>query len=206
MGEFTMASPTGSLSSFTKELEHEVPVEKTKAVVKKPKVIKPLETPPQTAPAPPPPKMVINEPSVIVVPLPTKPAKKARSKINFTPETNDNEDNVLNDEEEEAHRAKMLLRSRRQSRSGGGEIKMEVKKVEEGQKQKMAQVTQKITQKIQVNNLIRSMKMTEMEKYSKSPEHLAYLNRVGDETKREINASLQEQLMSETLQTLLITI
>ena len=46
---------------------------------------------------------------------------------------------------------------------------MEVKKVEEGQKQKMAQVTQKITQKIQVNNLIRSMKMTEMEKYSKSP-------------------------------------
>ena len=63
----------------------------------------------------------------------------------------------------------MLLRSRRQSRGGGAEIKMEVKVVEQDQKAKMAQVTQKITQKIQVNNLIRSMKMTEMEKYSKNP-------------------------------------
>ena len=82
----------------------------------------------------------------------------------------------------------------------------------------MTEVSRKVAQKIQVNNLIRSMKMTELEKYSKNPgmiivenqylmflEHLTYLNRVGDETKREINASLMEQLMHETLQTLLIT-
>ena len=46
------------------------------------------------------------------------------SKINFAPDTQDNED--VDDEEDEAKRAKMLLRSRRQSRGGGPEIRLEV--------------------------------------------------------------------------------
>ena len=50
------------------------------------------------------------------------------------------------------------------------------------------------------------MKMTELERYSKSPKHLKYLNKISDETKRETNVSLQEQLMNETLSTLLITL
>ena len=33
----------------------------------------------------------------------------------------------------------------------------------------MTEVSRKVAQKIQVNNLIRSMKMTELEKYSKNP-------------------------------------
>ena len=50
------------------------------------------------------------------------------------------------------------------------------------------------------------MKTTELERYSKSPKHLTYLNRISDETKQEINVSLHEQLMQEALHTLLITI
>ena len=100
----------------------------------------------------------------------------------------------------------MLLRSRRQSRGGGPEIRLEVNSAVTGQQKKLAQVSKKVAEKILVNNLIRTMKMTELEVYSKNQKHLTYLNRIADETKREINVSLQEQLMKETLDTLLITL
>ena len=67
-------------------------------------------------------------------------------------------------------------------------------------------VSKKVAQKIQVNNLLRNMKTTELEVYSKNPKHLTYLNKISDETKREVNVSLQEQLLNETLSTLLITL
>ena len=57
-----------------------------------------------------------------------------------------------------------------------------------------------------MNNLLRNMKTTELERYSKNPKHLTYLNKISDETKQEINVSLKEQLMNETLSILLITL
>ena len=43
------------------------------------------------------------------------------------------------------------------------------KRFSEANEKKMTEVSRKVAQKIQVNNLIRSMKMTELEKYSKNP-------------------------------------
>ena len=50
------------------------------------------------------------------------------------------------------------------------EVLYEITKVfSEANEKKMTEVSRKVAQKIQVNNLIRSMKMTELEKYSKNP-------------------------------------
>ena len=75
---------------------------------------------------------------------------KKRSKTNFAADTKDNELSKplcksveklrILDEEDEEDRAKKLLRSRRQSRGGGAEIRLEVKSAAAQEKQKQDQV------------------------------------------------------------------
>jgi hypothetical protein len=66
----------------------------------------------------------------------------------------------------------------------------------------MQQITQKIAQKVKVDNLVRNLKTTELEKFSLNKQHWVYIQKVVDDTKREINSSVQLQLYKEVLEIL----
>jgi hypothetical protein len=97
--------------------------------------------------------------------------------------------------------AKLLLRTRRQSRGAiDGNIVLSVPGAD--QQNKMQQITQKIAQKVKVDNLVRNLKTTELEKFSLNKQHWVYIQKVVDDTKREINSSVQLQLYKEVLEIL----
>ena len=98
----------------------------------------------------------------------SKPVTKRKSRIMFDPSADEGE-NTKTEEEEKAHK---LLRTRRQSRglleigadvglgvpgAGGG-----------GAEDRMKKISEKIAQKVKVENLVRNLKMTELEKFAKN--------------------------------------
>ena len=90
-----------------------------------------------------------------------KKVGQRKSRIMFGADTEDKSDDPISDEQQ----TKLLLRTRRQSRGAiDGNIVLNVPGAD--QADKMKQISQKIAQKVKVDNLVRNLKTSEMEKFS----------------------------------------
>ena len=93
-----------------------------------------------------------------------KPGKK-KSRLMFDASADEGE-NTKTEEEQKAHK---LLRTRRQSRGAleiGTDISLGVPGA--GAEDRMRKISEKIAQKVKVENLVRNLKMTELEKFAKN--------------------------------------
>ena len=96
----------------------------------------------------------------------SKPGKK-KSRLMFDASADEGE-NTKTEEEQKAHK---LLRTRRQSR-GVLEIGQDMAGLgvpgAGGTEDRMRKISEKIAQKVKVENLVRNLKMTELEKFAKN--------------------------------------
>ena len=98
----------------------------------------------------------------------SKPVTKRKSRIMFDASAEEGE-NTKTEEEEKAHK---LLRTRRQSRGLleiGADVGLGVPGAGGGAAEdRMRKISEKIAQKVKVENLVRNLKMTELEKFAKN--------------------------------------
>ena len=98
----------------------------------------------------------------------SKPVTKRKSRIMFDASADEGE-NTKTEEEEKAHK---LLRTRRQSRGLleiGADVGLGVPGSGGGAAEdRMRKISEKIAQKVKVENLVRNLKMTELEKFAKN--------------------------------------
>merc|ERR1719394_251921 len=155
------------------------------------------------------PQLVIMEPSQVEIKQTedppseqSKPVTKRKSRIMFDASADEGE-NTKTEDEEKAHK---LLRTRRQSRGLlelGADATLGVPGAGGGAAEdRMRKISEKIAQKVKVENLVRNLKMTELEKFAKNKSHSVFLQKVTEDTKREMNVSIYYQLLRETLEIL----
>ena len=98
----------------------------------------------------------------------SKPVTKRKSRIMFDASADEGE-NIKTEEEEKAHK---LLRTRRQSRGVleiGADVTLGLPGAGGGAAEdRMRKISEKIAQKVKVENLVRNLKMTELEKFAKN--------------------------------------